>query len=395
MSLLFRGAPAARALGDTPNEIVPTRSSGQMSGAVHVDADTALKQSAVWAALRIRANLVSSLPCDVYRKAAGFNVPVPTPPVLVSPDGEQELPEWLWATQFDLDRFGNVFGLITERDGFGLPARIELVATMDVTVRARGSKVLFYRIAGTRYEVDEVWHERQYRMAGYPVGLNVMEQAAGTIGGYLSAQRFALDFYRAGGMPAGVLKNTEQEIPNPADIDKAKAMFRAATTNRDIFVTGKDWDWSPAESDAAASAYLEELKWGSADVARWFDVPADLIDAAMSGQSITYANIGQRQTQLLVDHIGPAVGRRERSLGRLTPKPRYVKLNSDAMLRMDPETRARVLLADVAGRVRTVSEVRALYDLGPLTPEDKAEFAELFPAKVPAATPTPQPASAA
>ncbi len=250
MSLLFRGAPTSRALGDTPSEIVPARSDRQPTGAVHVDPDTALRQSAVWAALRIRANLVSSLPCDVFRKVAGFNIAVPPPPVLVSPDGEQELPDWLWSTQFDLDRFGNVFGLITARDSLNLPSRIELVATMDVSVRARGSKVLYYRIAGTRYEVDEVWHERQYRLAGYPVGLNVLENAAATIGGYLSAQRFALDFYRAGGMPAGVLKNTEVELPNAGDIDKAKALFRAATANRDIFVTGKDWDWSPAESDA-------------------------------------------------------------------------------------------------------------------------------------------------
>lgn len=392
MSILFRQdqAAAERVFGPTAAEQIPARppAGSIATGAVHVDGETALRHSAVWAALRIRANMISSLPCDVYRTVGGLQLEVPKPPVLDSPDGEMDLPDWLWATQFDLDRFGNVFGLITARDGLGFPARIELVPTVEVAVRSRGSRVQYYRVGNERFEPGEIWHERQYRLAGFPVGLNVVAKAATSIGNYLSAQKFAADFYAAGGAPSGVLKNTEMEIPDPADIDSAKAQFKASTWNRDIFVTGRDWEWTPASSEAAAAAYIDEMKWGVADVARYFDVPGDIIDAAMSGSSVTYANIGQRQTALLVNHLGPAVGRRERALSRLTPKPRAVKLNSDALLRMDPETRARVLLAQVAGRTLTPSEARLIDDRPPFTPADLAEFEALgFTKSVPTSSP--------
>lgn len=389
MSLMFRQTGrSGRALGDTPQEIVPGRNDRHpMVGAVDIDSDTALRQSAVWAALRIRANMIGSLPVDLYRRVGNgpgaINVARPKTAFLESPDGEQDFADWMWATQFDADRAGNTIGLITARDGFGLPARVELAPIDEVTVRCRGPQVKWYRIGGTKYQPEEVWHFRQYRLAGHAVGMNVVTYAAASISGYLSAQKFALDFYRAGGMPSGVLRNTEQEV-DPKQSEVMKRRFRAAIADRGIFVTGRDWDWTAVAAEGAAQAYLEELRWGTADVARWFDVPGDLIDAAMSGSAITYANIGQRQTALLVNHLGPAIQRRERNLSRATPSPQFVKLNSDALLRMDPETRARVLLADVQGRVRTVSEVRAIYDLPPLTPEDKAEFAELFPNKAPA-----------
>ncbi len=376
-----------RALGDTVQEIVPARSQAgaPLLGAVHVSHDTALRQSAVWGALRVRADLISSLPCDVFRKVGkgseAYDVEVTKPPVLISPDGEVDLADWVWMTQFDLDRAGNTFGLITAKDGFGLPSRIELVPIDEVTVRAKSGQVLWYRICGEKTDPEYVWHERQYRLAGSAVGLNVVNYAAATISGYLSAQKFALDFYRTGGKPSGTLKNTEMEIPDPKQAEVMKTRFKAATSNRDIFVTGRDWEWTADEENAAAQSYLEELKWGKADVALWFNVPGDILDAAMSGSAITYANVAARQTQLLVIHLGPAIGRRERTLGRLTPSPRTVKLNSDALLRMDPHTRAQVILARVSGRTLAPSEARAIDNLPPFTPDQIDEINALLPNK--------------
>ena len=352
-------------------------------GSVVVDAESALKASAVWACLRLRANLVSSLPVDVFRAVAGRQVEVSKPPVLVNPDGDvtSDLAEWLWATQFDLDRFGNAFGLITARDGLGFPARIELLQAADVSVRARGSQITGYRVAGKVHESRDVWHERQYRVAGFPVGMAPLTYAAWSISGYLSAQKFGLDFFGAGGMPAGVLKNNAQSLVNTAATEEAKARFKASTTNRDIFVVGKDWDWNPAVSEGAAGAFLEDKRFGLVDIARYLDVPGDLIDAAISGSSVTYANISQRNVQLLVTSLGPTIGRRERALTRLTPSPRTVKLNTDALLRMDPETRQRVLLARVAGRTLAPDEARLIDDLAPFTEEQMAQIERLLPAK--------------
>ncbi len=46
------------------------------SGGVYVSTDTALRTSAVWACLRLRADLISSFPVDVFRTVDGHGVVV-------------------------------------------------------------------------------------------------------------------------------------------------------------------------------------------------------------------------------------------------------------------------------------------------------------------------------
>jgi hypothetical protein len=78
---------------------------GGSSGSVAVNNETALRHSAVWACLRLRANLISTMPVDAFRRAAGVQIEVTKPPVLVIPGGERVgIMEWLYSTQFDLDR---------------------------------------------------------------------------------------------------------------------------------------------------------------------------------------------------------------------------------------------------------------------------------------------------
>jgi HK97 family phage portal protein len=357
--------------------------------------DTALRHSAVWAALRLRADLMSSFPIDVYRKVQGLNVEVPKPPVLVTPGGnEVGIKRWMYDTEFDLDRAGNVFGIITERtgvigpDGRGLPGRIDLVELGEVTVRANGSEITKYKIGGKEYEPWEVWHERQYTIAGFPLGLSPVAYAAWSIEESLSAQQFARDWFAGGAIPSGTLKNNSKQI-DKRQAREVRNAFRAAVSNGDLFVHGMDWEYSPVQAVGAQTQFIEARQFSMGDIARFFGVPGDLIDAAVSGSSITYANISQRNLQFLIMNLGPAVARREDTFSRkLVSNPRTVKLNTDALLRMDPETRARTIGSQITARTLAPSEARALEDRAPFTEDQLAEFDRLFGSRQVPAQPT-------
>jgi HK97 family phage portal protein len=349
------------------------------AGSVRVTQDTALRHSAVWAALRLRANLISTMPLDVYRVVNGVQVQLPTPLFLDTPSGpDSHMHDWLWATQFDLDRYGLTAGIITERDGGGLVRRIDLVSAADVTLRGSGWDVTEVQVGREKYTPEQVYLEYQYRPAGFLVPLCPIAYAAWSIGGYLSAQQFGLDYFGNGAFPSGVLRNAEKQVNDPVAVAEIKARFKAATSNRDVFVTGRDWEWTAADAPKAAEAFLEEKRAGVVEVARFLDTPADMIDGAVSGQSVTYANMSQRNVQLLVTSLGPAITRRERRLSRLLARPRFVKLNTDAILRMDPETRAKVLNEGIAARRIAPSEARALDNREPFTEEQYAEFDRLW-----------------
>ncbi|QFZ75091.1 phage portal protein [Streptomyces fagopyri] len=370
---LFRRRDAP---GQTASETIPARP-GTGGGAAVVTNETALRHSAVWACLRLRANLISTMPVDLYRKVDGIQVEVPKPAVLVTPGGDEvEMPEWMYSSQFDLDRSGNSVGLITARDGLGLPARIELVPSSDVSVRVRKGKKT-YRIAGTIYEPNEVWHEKQYTVPGLPVGLSPVAYAAWSISEYLSIQQFAMDWFRNGAIPSAHLKNTAKTI-TPDVADATKQRFKAAVQGRDLFVTGNDWDYEMIQAEQAGADWIAAKSFGIGDIARFFDCPSDLIDASVSGSSVTYANMTQRNLQFLVMSLGPAVSRRENALSRLSSRPRFVKLNRNALLAMDPQTQAAVLKTRIDSRTLTPSEARAFYDQSPLTEDQKAEFDRLF-----------------
>ena len=370
---LFRRRDAP---GQTADQLIPRRP-GSSGGVAAVTNETALRHSAVWACLRLRANLISTMPVDLYRKVDGIQVEVPKPAVLITPGGDEvEMPEWMYSSQFDLDRAGNSVGLITARDGLGLPARIELVPISDVTVRMRTGKKT-YRIAGTKYEPNEVWHEKQYTVPGLPVGLSPVAFAAWSISEYLSIQQFALDWFSAGAVPSAHLKNTAKTI-SPDVADETKQRFKAAVQGRDLFVTGNDWDYKMIQAEQASADWIAAKQFGIGDIARFFDAPSDLIDAAVSGSSVTYANMTQRNLQFLTMSLGPAVTRRENALSRLSSRPRFVKLNRNALLAMDPQAQASVLKTRIDSRTLTPSEARAFYDQPPLSEEQKAEFDRLF-----------------
>lgn len=364
-------------VGMTPEEFIGQRTAERRGYAV--TADTALRNSAVWACLRTRADLMSTFPVDVFRRVGKGKVEVPKPRVFVEPGGERwDYQDWMYASQFDLDRAGNSCGFISERDGNGFPSRIDLVGLGSWSVvEKKDTGQLVYRVDGKDYPPGKIWHERQYVVAGLPVGLSPLAYAASVIGENLAIQGFAESWFSQGSVPAAHLRNSQKTVP-PKQAAEIKQRFKASVSVGDPFVSGNDWEYNPLRIQAMGMEWLEDRKFSLTDIARFFGCPSDLIDAAVSGQSVTYANIFQRNLQFLIMNIGPAVARREKNLSKLTQSPRYVKLNTDALLRMDPKSRAEMMQLMIDARLLTNSEGRALDERPPLTAADLDEFGAVY-----------------
>lgn len=356
---------------------------------VSVTSDTALRHSAVWACLRLRADLVSTTPIDVYRRVAGVQVELAKPPLLVSPDGSIDIVEWLYSSQIDLDRYGNAFGVITGRDAKGNTQEVTLANAQECSVFVKDGRLSHYRISGNEYDPRDVWHERQFTVSGLHVGLSPVAYAAYSLGTYLSAQEFALDWFDSGAAPTGHLRNTLAPTVEPDVADAVKARFKNAVQGRDVFVTGRDWEYTMQQVPASTVMFMDAMKYGVGDACRFFGVPGDLIDAETGGSSVTYANVTQRNLQLLTMNLGPVYVRRERAFSRALPGYQYAKFATDALLRMDPETRIKSLLSRVQGRTLTPDEARELDNLPPFTEEQYQQFDRLFTVRRETAQATP------
>lgn len=371
-----------RGLGDTQSELIPARNSSGFRGK-RVSTEEAMRHSGVWACLRLRADIVSSLPVDLFRATGGVRIPIRTLPVFLTKPGalhvggvRSSIDEWLYASQIDLDRYGNCFGLIMERDALMRISRVDLVEAGSVTVRVKGG-VVTYIIGGKAYGETEVWHERQYVVAGLPVGLSPIAYAAYSIGQYTSAQEFALAWFSGTNRPAGTLRNIKKTLL-PEAAANAKAKFRDSTQAGDVLVLGADWEYKVESVPEATAQFLNAQGASIGDVCRFLGVPGDMIDAPISGSAVTYANISQRNLQLLTMNMGPVIQRRERALTAVTPSPQFVKLNTGGLLRLDPLGQAQLIGQRTKDRNLAPDESRALYDSEPLTDEQIADFARLF-----------------
>ena len=363
----------------------------------HVSNDHALSHSAVWAAVRLRADLISTLPVDVFRYDNGIQVSAPGAQVFENIGGDRvPVEEWLYSSQVELDRSGNSIGLIKDRDAKGWPTRIQLQPTSlcSVIVDQDSNELTGYRVRGKTYSLDDVWHEKQYTISGLHVGLSPVAYAAWQLGNYESVEAFALQWFGNAGVPRVSLKNTEKKL-TVKDTEIVAEMWRASVAGDKPFVHGNDWELSFINANAASSDWLNAQKFSITEIARFFNVPADMIDGSVSGQSVTYANLTSRQLQMLVFHLGPAIIRRERALSRLLPRPRFVKLNTDSLLRMDTPTRSEVIDRQLKNHSLTVTEARALDNRPPYTDAQMGEVMEHFPPKGTSAGPaSDQPAAA-
>lgn len=347
-----------------------------------VTREKSLQASVKWACLRLRADLVSTMPVDVFRqKPDGLMIEVPAPPIFSSPmSGDWGWTDWAFQTQWDLDDVGNCFGIITAIDGNGRPAKIEPVAAEKVTIRVSGSDVV-YQVDGETIPNDRIWHERQFPVAGSVMGLSPTAYAALVLSGSLSATKFLAEWFSGNAIPAAHLRNAEKVL-NTKDSLEVKALFEQTVRTGEVFVTGKDWEYSILGAKASESAFLDALKATAPDLTRFYGVPGDVVDVESTTGNVTYANVTQRNLQLLTLNMGPAITRREDAFSRrLVPRGQTVKLATDAILRMDPAARGDAMDKAISARRMTVTEARALDNRPPLTPDQVAEFEVLFPSR--------------
>ena len=378
MGFIFsaRGQPERRSWGISyPTDLIPRRSTS--SGHPYITADSAMNSSAVWAALRLRADLMSTLPIDGFRKVTLEGEQIQIEAGLTAFMNAPGFMEWRYSSQIELDRSGNSIGIILEKNSQGgFPTAIELQPSSHCSLVYKKGKLDKYRIAGDLYNPDDIWHERQFTVSGLDMGLSPVAHAAYVLGQYVSIQQFATDWFIGGATPRARLRNTAKKL-NQTEALKVKESWRASRAADEPFVHGNDWEYELIQAQQASSDWMEAQNYSYVDLARFFGVPADLIDAAVSGQSVTYANITQRNLQFLIMHLGPAITRRELAFSQLLPKPRFIKFNTDALLRMDPLTRAQMIRTQIESRTLAPSEARLLDNRTDFTQSQIEEFDKL------------------
>jgi HK97 family phage portal protein len=332
----------------------------------------------VYAATGLIADQFAALPLAVYDKASG-GVPerVKSQPDLVRDPGVDGLDVYSWKHQAIASCLlrGNAYGYIANWDRAGTPSKIQWLNPNDMHIDESEVSARFFW-QGRLVPRDRLIHIPAYVQAGSVEGLSPLALFKAQIETADAAQNYGKTWFKRGGIPSGVLKNTAKSI-NAEQAQTAKARFKASVSSSDPFVTGSDWDYQAIAIPGSEVQFISALKLTATQWAAIYRVAPEDIGGETSGSSLTYKSLEQDQIRFAQRTLRPWTTRFEAVLDRYLLGSQYMKFNLDASARADLKTRMESHQLAIASGIETVDEGRALEERAPLTPEQKADLAAM------------------
>lgn len=346
----------------------------------------------VFAAGRLLATSISSLPLHTYRKVGRVREQLPDAPLFAKPARHGNLRDWLFRAMTSLVYTGNAVGWVLRRDGLGYPTMIEWLDVNKVHVEdwrptGPGSYMQpIWRYAGRVIPEEDIVHIAWFPIPMKILGLSPIEAYASQWYSAMNVWEFVGDWFTAGGIPPGTFKNTARMV-SQEESNKIKAILTAAIRTHEPLVFGKDWEFTPFTIKPTDAALVELLKLTATDVAAIYGIPAEKI-GGQTGSNLTYQTVELQGLDYLQFTLLGWVTLLESHFFDLLPRPRYVKFNVDSIIRPDLLTRHRVY--EIARRIglRSIDELRELDDLPPLPDGAGSSYAPLQVAVSQATAPT-------
>jgi HK97 family phage portal protein len=360
-----------------------------------VSAEQALGLVPVFAAVRLLASQVASLPLQTYRKTGDTRMKIPSGPLFLRPSVQGTLYDWLHRCVTSLALRGNAYGLITQRDRDQYPTMVEWLHPDDIRCddRAASGPGSFanptWYWMGRYVPTEDLVHIPWFTVPGRVQGLSPIGACAATISTGISAQNYTSDWFDNGAVPPGEFRNTEKKVVQ-ADADVISARLNAAIKRRKPLVYGNDWEYKPISVSAHEAKFVETLKMNATQIAAVYGIPPEMVGGEAGG-ALTYNTVEQNSLNFLKYTLRPWLELLEAAFYQLSPRPQYVKFNIDALLRSDLTTRMQAYNTARQIGLQNIDEQRALEDLPPLPGGKGQDYTPLAILAKQAATP-PAPA---
>lgn len=353
------------------------------------DPEGALRHSAVWACADLVASCLGMLTPWAYEgDAVGYGESIRVqnqPDFLMQPSADADIYDFMYMGTMSRLVKGNEFGDVVARDRKLMrPSQIELQNPANVHVRKLSDGTYEYKYRNEPIPPERLWHRTMYRFPGSPLGMNPLQYAARVTRLGLNAEHFGAQYFEDGGHPSAILTNEKLDQISEDDAKTFKSRFMSALRgSREPIVQAGGWKYQKIQINPDESQFLDTQKLSDSKICRYMGrVPPELIGAASEGQSITYANVEQRAMHFLTFTMFRWIKRWELDLARCIDPRLYVKLDTDALQRVDFLTKWTGLHMAIGSRIMTQGEGREKADLSNTTtttmaPEIEAELDKL------------------
>jgi len=348
--------PERRALPTTidPYQITARPYYANYSGEL-VTETSVFASSAVLACVSLIADSIAAMPLELARVRAGRIVQMPTPSVLLKPNMQQSMFDFVHEAVATLALHGCVYIYAPRRAG-ELPAEMKVIHPNLIKDVYSDSGELYHMIGKEQYDSADIRGIHWLKLAGMKRGVSPLETQRNTVGMGLAMDRFLSQFYGEGATPSSVLESEKPITPEQAGILR-DTWEDAHYKRRRPAVLSNGLKWRSITASAADMQMLEHREAIIRDIARVYRVPLHMISGT-GGDSQTYQNIESMGTNFVRFTLLAWMRRIEDAISEMLPITQYVRFNADGLMRADAMTRAKVQQTQIMSGTLTPNEAR-------------------------------------
>ncbi|MBL8926325.1 MAG: phage portal protein [Pseudonocardia sp.] len=338
-----------------------------------------------WRCALLLSDLLGSVPWHAYRQRAGRPAErlEPTPSFLDQPAPPDARVTTISSLALDLIWHGNAITLIATRNREGWPTSYLPVSAEDVHVKrveewdgiSLPVGTIAYGVGSRWYPAQDVVHVKGPCKPGALRGMGVLENHLNTTLGLASEQSRQAKASTGSGVPTGVLKveDTPDDPLEQGEADEIQATWMRAQSTRKVAVLNGRTSFEALAWNPTDAQLLESRKFSLHEVALVFGLDPSWL--GVSGDSMTYANIEQKSTDLVKFSLAGHLARFEQTLSLHMPRGTWAEARLDAILRGDTLTRYQAHEVGIRAGFLTPDEVRELENRPPLTDRQRRQLA--------------------
>lgn len=342
---------------------------GTVAG-VNVSQQSAYAIAPVFAAIRLIADTISTLPLDTFQRVDGSRVPFRPKPVWVDqpdPDPSHQRADHYQALIVSLLVSGESFTRILRVRGevVGLsildPTRVQVRRNRDGRIEFaidRGARVL---------PESEIVHITDLRKPGALHGTSRVDTLKETLGLAKALELFSASFFGSGSTTSGVIEVPgEMTAEQAASLQEAwEAGHRGLRRAHRPGILSAGATYKPTSVNPEQSQLLEAREFAVEEICRVFRIPPHLLQSTKPG-AMSYASVEESNKAFLQYTILPILGKIEAAYSTLLPSTAFLKFNVDGFLRATLQDRYAAYSQAIQAGFLSINEIHRLEDLRPV-----------------------------
>ena len=341
----------------------------ESQSATVVNQETVFTVNAIFSAVSLISDTISTLPVDSYIRLDGLRRPFrPRPAWVTKPDVDTTKEAFYGAVIVSMLLDGNAF-IRVYSNRRGDITNLVVLNPIDVEIRRNGVGRVMYEVKGESKMLssENVIHVPDVVRPGAIRGVSRVEALKEDFGLAIALRSYAARFFGSGATTQGII-----EYPNKLTGEQAKMLQENFDSRHKgwkrshrtgILSGGATYKTTSVTNDQAQ--FIDSRRMAVEDVARAFNVPPHLL--GLPGTN-SYASVEQNNLAWVIHCLRPIVQKLESAFSPLMSRypggeTAFIKFNLDGLLRADINSRMSAYSTGLLSGFLTINDVRRLEDL--------------------------------